>query len=258
MSPVTRAEERRGCPVVHRFSGPQEAVAAAADRILELTSGRGEMVLGWPTGRTMIPLYDALARWAPEERQKLQRHRGFNLDELLLPAQHPASFAAYMERHAFAPGLLLPSRCDIPRVEGDPLVECARYEAALQQVGGLDLAILGIGEDGHVAYNLPGPAEAVTHLVELPDRIADTLPGPEFPRPLRAITLGLGAFQQAERLLLLATGTAKATAVQQLVEGPRSTDWPATLLRSHPRFEVYVDAAAASQIAPDARAEPRG
>jgi glucosamine-6-phosphate deaminase len=108
--------------------------------------------------------------------------------------------------------------------------------------------VLGIGEDGHVAYNLPGPPVAETHLVTLPGALADRLEVPEAWRPLQAITVGLGSFQSARSLLLLATGDSKARAVRAMVEGPEDPDSPASLLRDHPDFTVLLDRAAAAQL----------
>ena len=218
-----------------------EAVGAAADCLAEAVASQPDLVLGLPTGRTMIPLYAELAQRYRSARLDLSCARAFNLDEILLPPAHPASFARYMEEHAWERIGLVRAKCEIPRSGGNPAAECRRYEATLEEAGGLDLAILGLGEDGHVAYNLPGPPHEETHVVEVPGHVADQLAIPASDRPLRAITLGFGALRRARQLLLLATGAAKARAIRALRESPETETWPCTLLRRHPRLTVIVD-----------------
>lgn len=241
---------------VVRLEGPEAVARAAADILSEESSRAGatgrELVMGLPTGRTMVPFYDELARRHRRRRQPraqealdLSRGRGFNLDELLLPTDHPASFHAFMARHAWERIGLDRARCDIPDPTVDPAAECARYDRAIAAAGGLDLAILGIGADGHVAYNLPGDTRQRTHVIVVPPEVADTLDVPAAHRPLRAITMGFGPLRRARRLVLLATTPEKARAVRALVEGPEDPAWPASLLRRHPRFDVLLAPAAA-------------
>jgi glucosamine-6-phosphate deaminase len=253
---------------VLRLESP-EAVARAAADVLATEASRSraagrELVLGLPTGRTMVPFYDELARRHRRRRQPqareeldLSRARGLNLDELLLPVDHPASFHAFMARHAWERIGLDRVRCDIPDPAADPAAECARYDRAIAAAGGLDLAILGIGADGHVAYNLPGDTRQRTHLIVVPPEVADTLDVPAACRPLRAITMGFAPLRRARRLILLATTPEKARAVRALVEGPEDPAWPASLLRRHPRFDVLLIPAAAGELRPRERSRLR-
>lgn len=238
------------------YSDAASAVAATADLVTAAISTRGgpdRPCLGLPTGRTMVPLYDELARRHAAGEPALSGVRGFNLDELLLPADHPGTFAAYMRRHAYVRTGLDPSRCEIPRADAvDPAAECARYDAALAAAGLFDLAILGVGADGHVAYNMPGPPVAATHVVALPDPLADLLHVPAAHRPLRAITVGMRALLQARRLIVLATGAEKATAVRYLVDGPIDERWPCSLLCDHPAIEVVLSFDAATEAVREA------
>lgn len=227
------------------LDGPTPVAEAASEAVAELVESRPEAVIGWPTGRTPIPLYDELARRYAEGSIDLSRTVGFNLDELLLPADDPGSFAAYMWRHAWERIGLDRSRCDIPRADADPETECRRYDAAIEAAGGLDLAVLGLGTDGHVAYNLPGPPVAGTHVVEVPEKVADDLGIEAAARPLRAISMGLRPIREARRLLVMATGEHKRRAVRALVEGPETPAWPCSLLRDHADLTLLVDRAAA-------------
>ena len=224
------------------------AAAAVVTAALAEPGEGGEPVVGLPTGRTMVPFYDELARRHAAGAVDLSRVRGFNLDEILLPAEHPATFHAYMRRHAWGRTGLDESRSEIPRLEADPAAECRRYEAALAAAGGLDLAILGIGGDGHVAYNLPGPPVDETHVVELPPELARTVDPAGAGEPLGAITLGFAALRDAKRIVLLATGADKAEAVRRLIEGPLDEQWPASLLANHPRLDVFLTRAAAAEL----------
>src|SRR3954451_18508309 len=147
-----------------------EVARGACDRLQELIANVDAPVLALPTGRTPVPFYDELARRHQAGRLDLSGVRGFNLDELLLPPSDPRSFRSFMEKHAWGRTGLQGDRCDIPAGDTtDPAAECARYEDAISAAGGLDIAILGLGVDGHVAYNMPGPVELATHVVRLPD-----------------------------------------------------------------------------------------
>lgn len=226
-----------------------EAVAEAAADVLERTAGRKPgLVLGLPTGRTMIPFYDEVARRHRAGRLDLSRARGFNVDELLLPPEHPASFHSFMARHAWERIGLPREHCDIPDPTADPTAEGARYDRAVAAAGGFDLLYLGLGADGHVAYNLPGEPYEEAHVIQVPAEVADTLDVPTPLRPLRAITLGLAPLRGARQVVLLATTSDKARAVRALVEGPESRDWPCTHLRDHPRFHVLLTPQAAREL----------
>ena len=238
------------------LSGVESAVATAAELVLNALSAGGDPgvreqpVVALPTGRTMLPLYDELALRHAAGDLTLTRVRAFNLDELLLPAGHPATFLSYMKRHAYGRTGLAAARSEIPRSTADPAAECARYDAALASAldgGTLDLAILGLGVDGHVAYNLPGRPVAGTHVVELSDAVANSLSLAPALRPLRAITLGLAPLWKARRLIVLATGADKASAVRHLVDGPIDENWPCSLLCDHPAIDVVLTVEAASE-----------
>lgn len=228
----------------------ERAVAEAAARIVAAeAAAKPELVLGLPTGRTAVPLYDALVALHRAGELDLARARAFNLDELLVAPDHPGSFRTFMTTHAWGRIGLDRARCAIPDPTADPRRECARYEAELAAAGGFDLALLGVGADGHVAYNQPGLPHAQAHVVELPDAVADSLAVPAAERPLRAITLGLGALTDARRVLLLATTAEKAAAVRALRDGPVDSRWPCTALRDHPELDVLLTPAAAGEEA---------
>lgn len=230
------------------FDSAAEVARAAAEAVLA-AARRDRAVFALPTGRTAVPLYDELAARHGRGENALSSVRGFNLDELVLPREDPRTFRAYMQEHAWGRTGLVRERCDIPDgAARDLAAECRRYEDAIAAAGGLDLAILGVGVDGHVAYNMPGPVTLPTHVVRLPDGLAASLGVPPEDWPLRAITMGLGTIQSARALLVMATGEAKATAVRALVSDPEDPEWPCSFLTRHPEIEVLLDRAAASAI----------
>ena len=222
---------------------------AAADLLAEEVAAQSEIVLALPTGRTPIPFYDELAARHAAGRLDLARARGFNLDEIVLPRHDPRTFRAFMEQHAWGRTGLRRDRCDIPDGAAPDLeAECLRYERALTDAGGIGVAILGVGVDGHIAYNMPGPMRLGTHVTRLPDGLAASLAVPPGDWPLRAITMGIGTIRAARRILVLATGESKVTAVQRLVHGPDDPHWPCSFLHTHPNLDLIADRAAASSL----------
>jgi glucosamine-6-phosphate deaminase len=222
---------------------------AAAGLLAEEVAAQREIVLALPTGRTPIPFYDELAARHAAGRLDLTRARGFNLDEIVLPRHDPRTFRAFMEQHAWGRTGLRRDRCDIPDGAAPDLeAECLRYERAITDAGGIGVAILGVGVDGHIAYNMPGPMRLATHVTRLPDGLAASLAVPPGDWPLRAITMGIGTIRAARRILVLATGASKATAVQRLVHGPDDPHWPCSFLHKHPDLDLIVDRGAAASL----------
>jgi len=231
------------------LDGVAEVALAGAELLASAVAERPELTLALPTGRTPVPWYAELARRHAAGALDLSRARAFNLDELVLPTSDPRTFSSFMRQHAWERIGLRSDRCDIPNgLASDLAAECRRYEAAISEAGGLDLAVLGIGADGHIAYNMPGPFVAQTHVVQLPDGLAASLGVPEADRPLRAVTMGLGTIRAARRLLLLATGASKADALRALHRGDQDSRWPCTFLAGHAAFDVLADREAAAGL----------
>ena len=225
-----------------------EVARRAAALFASAVQARPNLVAALPTGRTPVAMYELLAA----ERLKGAFDPGlatsFNLDEVLLPRAMPQTFFQFMTRHAWEPLGIAPERRFIPDGEAkDPEEECLRYERAIAEKGGLDFAILGIGADGHIAYNLPGQAGPRTHVVTLDPATVATLGG-ELRGTVRAITMGVETILSAKRILLLATGASKAEALRRMRDQPVSDAWPCTLLRGHDDLTVIADEAAGSQL----------
>ena len=233
---------------------PDELARLAADAVEGLLRGRPEAVLGLATGSSPLAVYDELAR-RHKDGLSFARARAFMLDEYVgLSADHPERYRNVIEKEIasrvdFAPGA----------VQGpDGLAEdlpaaCAAYEASIAEAGGVDLQILGIGTDGHIAFNEPGSSLASrTRIKTLTKQTREDnarfFGGSVDDVPRHCLTQGLATIMSARHLVLLASGRAKAEAVHQLVEGPISAMWPATIMQLHLHATVLVDPAAASRL----------
>ena len=237
------------------FDSEREAAAACARRIARAVEARPSLVLGLPTGRTPLNVYRELVELFTRDGPNWTQVRTFNLDEFLgVSTDDAGSFRAYMERHLFQHVNLSPAH--IHFLDGaveDAEAECARYEARLAEAGGLDLVLLGLGSNGHLAFNEPADGlRARCHRTRLSrqTREANLMLFGEDPSrvPMEALTLGMASIAQARQALLLAFGEAKAEAVRGMAEGPVSSRCPASFLQLHPDVEVWLDPAAARAL----------
>jgi glucosamine-6-phosphate deaminase len=225
-----------------------------ARRITEAIRQNPAIVLGLPTGRTPIRLYDELARGSAG-RVSWSGVRTFNLDEFVgIPASHPSSYRQFMEEHLFRHVDVSPERIDFLKGTAPDLdAECRRYEAAIVAAGGIDLQILGIGTNGHIGFNEPAPALAArTHRVTLTRETrasnAGLFGGHVDAVPAEALSMGMATILHARRIVLVATGARKASCVQQTIDGPLTTSVPASFLQLHPDAEVFLDRPAAARL----------
>ncbi|WP_029289564.1 glucosamine-6-phosphate deaminase [Cellulomonas sp. HZM] len=234
--------------------GP-ELAGIAASAIDALLRARPSAVVGLATGSSPLAVYDELVRRHDEEGLSFAQARAFMLDEYVgLPADHPERYRNVIEKE-------IASRVDFAdgAVQGpdgnaeDLIAACAAYEDAIAAAGGVDLQILGIGTDGHVAFNEPGSSLASrTRIKTLTRQTREDNArffGDDVSQvPTHCLTQGLATIMSARHLVLLAQGRGKAEAVHQLVEGPVSAMWPGTVLQHHPHVTVLVDDAAASRL----------
>ncbi len=242
------------------------AVSERAARIvLEEIRRRPAMALGCATGSTPIGLYQRLIALADLEGLDFSRVATFNLDEYVgLPPEHPQSYGHFMREHFFDAAGIDPARIHMPDGMAEDLeAACAAYERSIKEAGGVDLQILGVGSNGHLAFNEPGSSLASrTRVQALTERtLADNarfFAKGETP-PRTAVTMGLGTIMEARKLLMLASGTGKAAAVRDALEGPVTAMCPASALQMHPHAHILLDEAAASALAyrhRDGMAEP--
>jgi len=226
-----------------------------ADAIQELLTKNPQAVIGLATGSSPLPIYDELARRHKEDGLSFDQARGFMLDEYVgLPLDHPERYRNVIQKE-------IADRVDWPanQVQGpdgnatDLPAACAQYEAAIKAAGGVDLQILGIGSDGHVAFNEPGGSFASrTHVGVLTEETRQDnsrfFDGKLEQVPTLCLTQGLGTIMDAKKLVLIATGRGKARAIRHLVEGAVSARWPATIIQHHPNALILIDEDAAAEL----------
>lgn len=248
-------------PLFHRLQVEADAasVAAVVAERLEQALRRGA-VLGLATGRTMEPVYAALRcrllALPPGEREPLLAGWcSFNLDEYVgLAADHPGSFAAFMQQQLGDPLALAAPCLQLPDgVAADPDQEARHYAAALQAAGGIDLQLLGLGSNGHVGFNEPpcgpdAPCRCLALSAATRHQNAPAFGDDPTAVPARAITLGTADILAARDLLLVVTGAAKAEILRRTLLEPPSPEVPASWLQRHPRLKVVADRAASAAL----------
>lgn len=220
---------------------------AAADHVAALLAEKPGAVVALPTGETPLGLYRSLAARQAGGSIDLQAARFFNLDEFEgKGVSDPDSYAAFLMAHAFGPMAIAPERLRLLRGDApDAAAECRAYDAAIAAAGGLDLAILGLGRNGHVAFNEPGDDWTLeTHRVRLTESTRAAQGGlyarPE-DVPEYGLTMGVATVLKARRLLLLVCGQGKDEALQALMSGQPDPARSVTALVSHPDLTVLRD-----------------
>jgi glucosamine-6-phosphate deaminase len=211
--------------------------------------------LGLATGSTTLGVYRELARLHRDEALDFSRVLTFNLDEYLgISPEHPHSFHHFMLENFFSQVNIDPRNVHIPdgTITGDYEKYCASYEDDIQRAGGIDLQLLGIGRNGHIGFNEPTSSFAsktrlkVLSKATLDDNRKFFGPGETIPRC--AITMGIGTILASGRVLMLATGAAKAAAVANAIEGPITASVTASALQLHPDATAILDEEAAAQL----------
>ena len=237
------------------LEGAADIGRIGADAVGALLARKPAAVLGLATGSSPLAIYDELATRCDAGLISFREARGFTLDEYVgLAAGHPERYRTvidqvFVSRVDFAPGAVQGP----DGLAGDIPAACTAYEHAIHEAGGVDLQILGIGTDGHVAFNEPGSSLASRTRVKTLTR-QTRIDNARFfgddveSVPTHCLTQGLATIMEARHLVLVAMGRSKAEAVHQLVEGPVSALWPATILQHHPHVTVLLDDAAARRL----------
>lgn len=215
---------------------------------------RPTSVLGLATGSSPLGVYGLLAEYHRELDLDFQGVSTFNLDEYVgLAAQHPQSYSYYMHEHFFSKVNLNPLKTFVPNGAASDLAEeCSGYEKKIREAGGIDLQILGIGANAHIGFNEPG-AEfgSITRLVDLtPSTIEANSRFFESAEevPTRAISMGIKSIMKARKIVLMANGGSKASAIYSALRGPVTADVPASVLQLHPDVTFVLDQAAAGRL----------
>lgn len=223
--------------------------------VAELVRRKPRAVLGLATGSTPVGLYSGLIRIARDEGVDFSQITTFNLDEYEgLAADHPQSYREFMQQNLFdGLGLRREQTHLLDGKASDLAAECVEYEERIRRAGGIDIQVLGIGSDGHIGFCEPGASLAGrTSVVSLhPQTIADNarfFDNDEQQVPRRALSMGVGLILEARCCLILANGANKADAWAQMIEGPVSSQLPASALQLHPWTIAISDPAAASKL----------
>jgi glucosamine-6-phosphate deaminase len=217
----------------------------AADIFLTAIRRNPRIVLGLPTGRTPVKMYERVVAACSREYHCFRDVVTFNLDEYIgIEPAHPGSYCTFMNEHLFRYIDIDPSNAHIPngmaRDEGD---ECARYEREIAAAGGVDLTFLGLGSNGHIGFNEPGtPFDSRTRVVALTDstRAANAPLFPDGNVPTHAITMGIGTILESKSIVLLASGEKKRAAIERLRSGEITEDFPASALWKHSDVTVLT------------------
>jgi glucosamine-6-phosphate deaminase len=235
--------------------GKAEIAQVGARLIAGAVRRKPTLTLGLATGGTMVNVYRELVKIAREESLDFSQVTTFNLDEYLgLPPAHPQSFSFFMRANLFSHLNFDPQKIHIPdgTIQGNYDDYCASYELAIQQAGGIDLQLLGIGRNGHIGFNEPMSSfGSMTRLKVLTsDTVQDNknsfAPNEEIPRC--AITMGIGTILKAKKIVLVATGSSKASAIAKSIEGSITSAVSASALQLHPDVTFLVDQAAAAEL----------
>ena len=223
----------------------------AAQRYVELLSRKPDAVLGFATGSTPLGLYAELARLCGEGKISFKDVTSFNLDEYAgLDGSHDQSYRYFMNHNLFEHIDIDVSRTHVP--SGLDIAAAEAYDKAIEEAGGIELQLLGIGNNGHIGFNEPGtPLDSITHLVDLTEmtRKANARFFASLDEvPTQAVTMGIKTVMNARSIMLMALGKGKADIVKASFTGPVTTLVPASILQLHPSVEIYLDYDAASLL----------
>ncbi len=235
------------------FKNEAEIGKAAGQLFCDIVKENPSCVLGLATGATPIPTYNHMVEEFKAGNVSFKDVSTFNLDEYCdLPKEHKNSYYSFMFENLF-------SKIDINAenvnfLDGntsDPEAESARYAAAIAAKGGIDVQLLGIGRNGHIAFNEPSDAftgESFKIALTQSTIDANSIYFDDIPMPRYAMTMGIGSIMKAKKIVLIATGASKAEAVKGMIKGEVTPQLPASILQQHQDAVIFLDEAAASLL----------
>ncbi len=234
----------------------------AASMIAEIVRRKPRAVLGFATGSTPLETYKELIRMHREDGLDFSQVVPFNLDEYIgLPKENDQSYHYFMWENLFKHINVLESNVHIPDgMAADLHKHCLEYEEEIFDHGGLDVQLLGIGSNGHIAFNEPGSSLGSRTRIKTLDERTRQDNARFFSSmdqvPRYCLTMGIGTILEAEKLILLANGANKAEAVQKTVEGPITASVPASAIQLHPDATVIVEKEASTKLTRKYPTEP--
>ena len=237
-------------------SDTKEMGKEGAKVIAEALRKKPNLVLGLATGSTPVALYKELIRMHKEEGLDFSKVTTFNLDEYLgLPPTHDQSYRYFMNTQLFDHINVSKEKTHVlSGIEKDSAAHCKSYEDQIKAAGGIDIQVLGIGGNGHIAFNEPGSAfDSRTRVVDLTQETIQANSDGRFfkdPKevPTKALSMGMGTIMEAKKIILLANGAKKADAVSKSIEGTPTTDVPASVLQKHKEVVFVIEKEAATQL----------
>ncbi len=220
----------------------QAAIVLSAQVIMKPNA-----VLGLATGSSPIGTYEQLIRWCEKGDLSFANVTTVNLDEYCgLSPENDQSYRYFMDTHLFNHVNIDKQRTHVPSgLAEDPDAECARYDALIESLGGIDVQLLGIGHNGHIGFNEPDTAfEKTTHIVQLKQSTIDA--NARFFEdkslvPTSAITMGIKSIMNARKILLIANGKDKKEILDKALFGPVTPEVPASILQLHPDLTVICN-----------------
>lgn len=232
---------------VIRTENYQEMSVTAGRLLAEKIRSNPSMTLGLATGSTPKGLYEYLIQEHRDTGTSYQQIQSVNLDEYVgLPAQDPNSYHYFMRKNFFDHIDIAGENTHIPNGAAENLEkECTRYDQLIKDIGGVDLQILGIGQNGHIGFNEPGtPFSSRTHIVTLAENTREA--NSRFFNsmeevPKHAITMGITSILESKEIFLLASGEQKAEAISKLLNGEISEAFPASALKQHQNVTIIAD-----------------
>ena len=233
---------------------PEEVGSKAADFFEELFRRKPACLIGLATGSTPLPLYRELAAREKAGRLSFSAVRSVNLDEYKgLAPDHPQSYRRFMQENLFDHVSIRPENTAVPDgMAADIPAMCAAYERRIEDWGGIDLQLLGIGHDGHIGFNEPGDSFPVmtheTGLTAMTRRANARFFADPNDVPSAALTMGIGTVMSARKIVMVVTGADKAEITRQAFEGPVTPQVPASILQFHPDVTLIADDAALSRL----------
>lgn len=227
--------------------GKEEVISKMiAEDFINVVLKKPNAVLGLATGTSPLGVYANMAKACKEGRVSFAKCTSFNLDEYVgLEGTHNQSYRYFMNENLFNHIDIDKKNTNVLLGVGDYKKFMNEYDGMIAKAGGIDIQILGIGSDGHIAFNEPGtPFDSLTHETALTEQtIKDNsrLFNDISEVPTRAVTMGLKSIMNAKKIVLIATGKNKAKAVYGLIKGPMTEDMPCSILQKHNDVTVYVD-----------------
>ena len=233
--------------ILHKFKDQNELNRVGADLLLSIVRSKPNAVLGMATGGTPVGIYQEMVKSYQQGLVSFKEVTTFNLDEYAgLPVTHSESYRSFMQTNLFNHIDIKAENTFVPNGNADDLdAEGRRYDELIYQKGPVDMQILGIGHNGHIGFNEPDvELSRFTHKVTLkPEtreankRFFNSLEDV----PTEALTMGMGSILHAKAILLVVKGAEKAEILDRTLNGPITTQLPASFLQTHPRVIVLTD-----------------